>query len=62
MKSAGLFERVGRYMPTILAGGAFMVEATKRVYPPKGKVQKARKRISVLDGLTEPVVGRAHSS
>lgn len=61
MKSAGLFERVGRRLPTVIAGGAFMVEATKLVYPPKGKIERVRKRVSVLDGLTEPAVGRAHS-
>ncbi len=59
MKSSGLFERVGRHVPTIFAGGAFMVEATKQVYPPKGRTEQQRKRVSVLDGLTEPAVGRA---
>ncbi len=56
MKSAGLFERVGRHVPTMMAGGAFMVEATKLVYPPKGKVQpsRARKAIGVLEGIGEP--------
>jgi SAM-dependent methyltransferase len=61
MKSAALFERIGRHMPTMLAGGAFMVEATKLVYPPKGQIKRARKRISVLEGLKEPVVGQARS-
>lgn len=61
MKFAGLFDRVGRRMPTILAGGAFMVEATKLVYPPKGKKTSSRRRISVLDGLTEPAIGSARS-
>jgi SAM-dependent methyltransferase len=55
MKSAGMFEGVGRAMPGMIAGGAFMVEATKLVYPPKGKTSRARKRASVLEGLTEPV-------
>lgn len=54
MKSAGVFETVGRYMPTIIAGGAFLVEATKLVYPPKGKVKRAAKRISVLEGVSQP--------
>lgn len=61
MKSAGLFEKVGRHMPTMMAGGAFMVEATKQVYPPKGRSQRNRKRASVLDGLTEPAVGSART-
>ncbi len=59
MKSAALFEQVGRNMPTIVAGGAFMVEATKLVYPPKGTAVRDRPRVSVLEGLTEPAVGRA---
>lgn len=56
MKSAKLFEKVGQVLPAMLAGGAFMVEASKLVYPPKGTPKKARKRISVLEGLTEPAV------
>lgn len=59
MKSAGMFEQVGRMTPGMFAGGAFMVEATKLVYPPKGRVSRTRKRASVLEGLTEPAVGRA---
>jgi len=61
MKSAGLFEKVGRNMPAMIAGGAFVVEASKRVYPPKGKIQKApeRRAIPVLEGMTKPVAGRA---
>lgn len=53
MKSAGLFERVGRHMPTMIAGGAFMVEATKLVYPPKGKVERSRARraIEAFEGV-----------
>ena len=57
MKSAALFEKVGRHVPTMMAGGAFMVEATKLVYPPKGTAKRVRRRVSVLDGLTEPAVG-----
>lgn len=52
MKSGGLFERVGRHMPTIMAGGAFMVEASKLVYPPKGRV--SRKRVRAPIGVMEP--------
>jgi SAM-dependent methyltransferase len=55
MKSGGLFERVGRNVPTIMAGGAFMVEATKLVYPPKGQV--ARKRARAPIGVLEPSAG-----
>ncbi|KZZ63485.1 class I SAM-dependent methyltransferase [Sulfitobacter sp. HI0129] len=56
MKSAGLFERIGRHVPTMMAGGAFMVEATKIVHPPKGKVQRstASRALGVLEGMAEP--------
>ena len=54
MKSAGVFEKVGRNVPTIMAGGAFMVEATKLVYPPKGKVQRSTRAIGVLEGVRAP--------
>ncbi len=57
MKAAPAFERIGRRMPTFLAGGAFMVEATKLVYPPKGKVQNARlpSSVGVLNPTAKPV-------
>ena len=56
MRSAGMFERVGRKMPAMIAGGAFMVEASKLVYPPKGRVQRASSPspIEVLEGMTKP--------
>jgi hypothetical protein len=57
MKSGGLFERIGRQMPSIVAGGAFMVEATKLVYPPKGKVERRRvlSPLGVLEPQAKPV-------
>lgn len=55
LKSAGLFEKVGRTLPGMIAGGAFMVEASKLVYPPKGKIQRRRDPISVLEGVPRPV-------
>ena len=60
MKSARLFEGMGRLMPGAIAGGAFILEASKRVYPPKGKVQRRAQRrgIPVLEGITKPVAGR----
>jgi hypothetical protein len=54
MKSSGMFERVGRHVPGVMAGGAFLVEATKLVYPPKGKTKTARRSIGVLEGVTAP--------
>ena len=57
LKSAPVFERMGRSLPTMIAGGAIMVEATKRVQPPRGTIAKreARQRIKALDGLAEPI-------
>ena len=56
MKSAPLFEKIGRQMPTMMGGGAILVEATKLVYPPRGRPQRstARRAIGVLEGMTEP--------
>jgi SAM-dependent methyltransferase len=50
LKSAPLFERIGARMPTVMAGGAFLVEASKRVQPPTGRVRRERTR-SKLPGL-----------
>ena len=59
MKSAAMFERIGRLMPGMFAGGAFMVEASKLVYPPKGKaIRSTAKRQAVPQGVTAPVAGR----
>lgn len=55
LKSFGFFERVGRSMPGVLAGGAVLVEASKRVYPPKGRVQRNRAPVSILEGVPRPV-------
>ncbi|WP_299969939.1 class I SAM-dependent methyltransferase [uncultured Roseobacter sp.] len=57
MKTAAAFERVGRQVPTMMAGGAFMVEATKLVYPPKGKVEPSRslRPSAVLKPSAKPV-------
>ena len=52
MKSGAAFEKIGRRLPTIMAGGAFMVEATKLVYPPKGKTEVRRK--PAVTGVLKP--------
>jgi len=57
LKSARVFERFGSRLPMLLAGGALMVEASKRVQAPKGTVSRVRKRAKVPKGLAEPVVG-----
>ena len=60
MKSSGLFEKVGRSLPGVFAGGAFIMEASKRVYPPKGKVQRSPERapLPAFEGIAKPVAGR----
>lgn len=59
MKSGELFERAGRMMPAVLAGGAFVVEASKLVYPPKGKAQRVKpRRQTVPQGAAAPVASR----
>ncbi|MEL6884456.1 MAG: hypothetical protein AAFP87_08105 [Pseudomonadota bacterium] len=59
MKSGAMFERIGRTMPGMIAGGAFMVEASKLVYPPKGKVVRSTaKRQKVPQGVPSPIAGR----
>ncbi len=60
MKSATIFEKAGRVMPRALAGGALILEASKRVYPPKGRVKRLPqpRALPVLEGITKPVAGR----
>jgi SAM-dependent methyltransferase len=55
LKSTSFMERMGRSMSGVVAGGVVMLEASKRVYPPKGKVKRARSPVSILDGLPRPV-------
>ena len=55
LKSAGLFERIGAMSPTGLAGGVLMVEASKRVHPPRGTRAKdtVRSPLEVFEGIGE---------
>jgi SAM-dependent methyltransferase len=57
MKSGPAFENFGRRLPTLMGGGAFLVEATKLVYPPKGKVSrtKARRAVGVMEPTAKPI-------
>lgn len=56
MRSGKLFDKLGRKMPTLMPGGALMVEATKLIYPPKGRVSRAtsRRTIRMLEGTAKP--------
>ncbi|MEX0280047.1 MAG: class I SAM-dependent methyltransferase [Arenibacterium sp.] len=51
LRAAPLFERIGRQMPTMIAGGAFLVEASKRVQPPQGRVRREIRATSAIPGL-----------
>lgn len=61
LKSAGMFEKVGRQVSAYYAGGVIMVEATKRVYRPVGPglEETVSRPLRVLDALpgssAEPV-------
>ena len=59
MKAAGMFERLGRAIPTIIASGALLVEASKKVYPPKGTVERFKLPERGVLGLPSPVADRA---
>ena len=58
LKAGALFEKVGRRLPTVIAGGAFVVEASKRIHPPGGTAIKgtAPRASKVLEGLAEPAL------
>ncbi|WP_417672944.1 class I SAM-dependent methyltransferase [Pseudodonghicola sp.] len=57
LRAGPLIETVGTRLPTVLAGGVFIIEVSKRVQPPRGSSVKdlARRPIGALDGLTKPV-------
>lgn len=58
-KTAQFWERSGRRLPFVMAGGVLIVEATKRVHAPAGGLKEAvRRPMGVLDGLSKPVAGR----
>lgn len=55
LKTAGLWESLGRRMPTGLAGGVLMVEASKQVYAPtRGLPDTVRRPVAVVPGLAQP--------
>lgn len=57
LRFGGLFETLGTRLPTVLAGGAILVEASKRVQPPSGTVVRniEKKPVKVPQALAEPV-------
>ncbi|EBA15791.1 hypothetical protein RSK20926_14209 [Roseobacter sp. SK209-2-6] len=57
LKSGALFERFGRRIPAMLAGGVFMVEVSKQTHSQKGHMTRIRPAnpIRVLEGLSNPM-------
>lgn len=54
-KTASFWERTGRAVPVIAAGGVLMVEASKRVPAPSGGLgERVRKPISILTPQPKP--------
>lgn len=56
LRSQGLMERLGRCLPSMLAGGVIMVEAMKRLPAPGGRIRAERRRqpVGALKGVTRP--------
>lgn len=56
MRTAGLWERLGRRVSTRLAGGVLLVEAIKQEPARKttGLTEKVRRPLTVLDGIAKP--------
>ncbi len=56
LKSGPLLERMGARLPTVLASGVFLLEASKRVMPPQGTPVKSvrRRAVKALEGAVKP--------
>ncbi len=56
LRSGAFLEGMGRRLPTVLAGGVFLVEVSKRVQPPRGTIahSPARRAIAMPEGLIAP--------
>ena len=58
-KSGAMFERIGMRLPTVLVGGVFLVEASKRPSISGGSaVRDKPKRVTAPAGFAEPAVNR----
>lgn len=58
-KSGAMFERIGTKLPTLLVGGAFLVEASKRQQVSGGtRLATGPKRVTAPAGFAEPAVHR----
>lgn len=63
LRAGPLCEKMGAMSPTALAGGVFIVEASKRVQPPRGTPVRdaAKSPLKVLEGMAEPVAKPART-
>ncbi|MEC3862748.1 methyltransferase domain-containing protein [Mesobacterium sp. TK19101] len=59
MKSAGLWEQMGRAIPAVMAGGVMMLEAAKRHPPSQRGVDEAVRVLNPLEVLTPRPAGNA---
>lgn len=57
LKFGAPLEKMGAHIPSVLAAGVFLVEASKRVQPPQGTVARLAERrpVRAPEGLAEPV-------
>ncbi len=57
LKSSRLIEKMGAISPTSRAGGVLIIEASKRVQPPRGTPIKDAERspLRALEGIADPV-------
>jgi SAM-dependent methyltransferase len=57
LRSADLWERIGRRVSNSLAGGVFMIEAAKQGQAARGTIvpEAVRDPLRILDGVTQPV-------
>lgn len=56
LRSGAMWERVGRSLSNRYAGGVLMLEASKRVFAPRGTpvTGAVRPRLQILEGLPQP--------
>ena len=56
IRSAPLWEKIGRRMPVTIAAGVILVEVAKQVHAPvqKGIGEAVRRPLNVLEGITKP--------
>lgn len=56
LRTSRLWERLGQHLPSRLAGGAILVEATKQIYAPRrpGLPEAIKAPLEALGGLAKP--------